>query len=93
MSALSDSYFDGSYVFTNEQGFNVAVGLEMPLDPSIGRIAFLKTNWGYDENNEYYIFSREIESHKCTKEELGLTTRSGASKFMPIHESSKQALN
>ena len=56
------------------------------LDPSIARFVFRRYEWGYDPDEEEYARIFEIESHECTREELGLSQGNTKSKFMPIHE-------
>ena len=85
------NYFNETYVFDHDKGLNFAVGFtafdtetEDILDPSYGRIAFIKHAWGTDENGVPFSVYEEIESHTCTKEELGL--EGDNSRFMPIEE-------
>ena len=92
LSSLYDSYFDSSDQFSSEQGFNLAVALQKDLDPSIARFIFRRYEWGYDSDGELYKNIFEIESHVCTREELGLSQGKTKSKFMPIHEKSRLTL-
>ena len=42
------------------------------LDPSIGEIKFSRISFGPGENGLPFLETTEIESHPCTREELGL---------------------
>ena len=90
--AVQENYFDDSYVFSNEQGMNIAIAIaspfhpdyRKPIDPSYGKIIFQKIDWGRDEQGQFYARDYDIASHVCTSEELGL---SGSNhKFWPINE-------
>ena len=62
------------------------------LDPSIGKISFKYSQWGYGEDGTYIEVEEEIESHTCSHQELGLTGDKKQARFMPIHKASKSAL-
>ena len=54
--ATIESHYSEEEIFSQEQGFNVAVAFtdwdsetEPILDPSIGEIYFQAVEWGYDE--------------------------------------------
>ena len=79
MSSLQKNYFSADYVFDYSQGLNFAFAFtaydqvaEDILDPSYGEIAFSRYEWGMDSDGEYFVRIKEIPSHTCTKEELGL---------------------
>ena len=71
---------DESFVYDASKGLAIAVGLTAydgglgpTLDPSIGTIEYKAYEWGVnEENGEYYSTFSTIESHYCTKEEIGL---------------------
>ena len=68
-------------MFDSDQGLNFAVGVLnpfnpdtfKPLDPTFGRIKVTKTDWGFDENGVFSRNDYELETHKCSAEELGLS--------------------
>ena len=45
----------------------------------------MRYEWGSRENGDYYVEQKEIPSHVCTEEELGI--QGDNSLFMPIDES------
>ena len=91
-------------VFDTKMGLKFAVALtrwgeedavpEPLLDESIGRIAFYRGNYGYNENKTFYHYD-ELPSHYCTKEELNLekSTETKENVFYPIASRSEQAMN
>ena len=59
--------------FSFKNGFNVAVALtsyssetEMELDPSYGRLRFIKSIWGVNENGTIFWDKKEARSRLCT---------------------------
>lgn len=95
MTSVQRAHFSADYVFDHEQGLNFAIGFtafdsetEDILDPSYGKIAFMKYEWGERESGDYFSEYTEIPSHTCTKEELGIE---GANTlFMPIPENQRK---
>ena len=90
-SATYDSYFDDEYEFSSKDGLNFAMAftayddVEEPiLDPSYGKIVFNSYSWGQSEETQSGRI--RIESHACTREELGLDDEKSG-KFYPIRES------
>ena len=79
LTALYDSYLDSDFDFGAKQGFNIAIKWQSladekeTLDPSIGKLSFKYSEWGYQEDGKYFEEEGEIENHICTHEELGLT--------------------
>ena len=58
ISSTQRKFYDNSYVFNFEKGFNLAVAftaydnvVEDILDPSYGRIVFTTNDWGMDQND------------------------------------------
>ena len=98
VQTVTEDYFDGSYVFDVDQGFDLAIGLLSPFDPtthkihdpSFGRLRFQKIKWGLDENGQFSYSTTELESHKCSSEELGLSGTN--QKIWPIKQAQEQAL-
>ena len=81
IQAVQENNFDDSYVFSNEQGLNIAAAIynpfnskyQEPIDPSYGKLVFHKTDWGRDEKGQFYRRDYDIASHECTSEELGFS--------------------
>ena len=89
-------------VIPAEEVFNTTMGLKIAvaftqwgaedatpgpiLDKSIGRIAFYRENYGFDENNTFFYHYDELPSHYCTREELNLdkSTETEENIFYPI---------
>ena len=62
---------------------------EWSLDKSVGRLVFKAYEWGVNEDTgRFYSGKRELPSHICTPEELGLT-QGPTTAFMPLNESSR----
>ena len=60
LSAVQEDHYDEEFVFSGEQGFNVAVAVVDPfaspdqleqVDPSYGRIVFSTLEWGKDDGD------------------------------------------
>ena len=93
-SALAEGYFDSDYVFGAEQGLNIAVAVtdisyslfeDQTIDPAYGRIRVLSSAWTLLlEKGEFEVSNTEIETHRCSMEELGLLGND--SKFMPVNQ-------
>ena len=66
--------------------------VDLPLDPTIGRIVFYQSQWDFDENFEYNYSRRELASHACSEQELGLKPTAGKPRFMPIEPSQERTL-
>ena len=58
------------------------------LDPSYGSLNFKYTTWGENPDGTFYDNSIDLDTHYCTKEELGLVESSDGAKsrFYPIRE-------
>ena len=92
LSAVAENYFDSSDSFSGKQGLNVAVSLfnaqnsqfTVELDPSYGRIRFQILEWGTTKSGKQFRSNKEIDSHICSLEELGLTGTDP--KFMPVNK-------
>ena len=44
-----------------------------PLDPSIGKLRFKSLTWGFYETGKAWADYKDLKSHLCTSEELGLS--------------------
>ena len=84
-------YTDESVISRVGEGINFAVGIaafdslkEPTLEPSYGEIVFVNSYWGHSENGEVYWTEKEIPSHTCSREELGLDQSENGSSFFPI---------
>ena len=53
------------------------------IDPRYGRIYARYNSWGYGWQN------KDLETHPCTDEELGLADANKTSRFYPIHPNFK----
>ena len=92
LESTADDYFDLDYIFDYEQGLNIAFGFteygsgkQYNLDKSIGKIALKEYSWGGDASNfNQEIQFRDINTHICSSEELGL--EGDNSSFMPINK-------
>ena len=89
LRSKQDSYFTPDFIFDQEMGLNFAVAFtaydnvqENILDEEYARIVFNSYQWGPDEEGNFKTEIKEIPSHTCTKEELGI--EGDASNFMPI---------
>ena len=79
MQSTIDSFFEDDYEFSHSQGLNFAIAftafdnIEEPiLDPSLGKVIFNSFTWGEYANGTFFTTREEIESHTCSREELGL---------------------
>ena len=80
--------FDASHGLAIAVGFTAyALNNKEVFDESIGTLEFKAYEWGTDESGKKFVRFDPIESHFCSKEELGLEGNS--SNFMPP---SQQAL-
>ena len=98
--STQDAYFTDDDVFDFKQGLNFAMAftaydneIEPILDASYGRIVFNEYTWGgLDENGNFLpAVVKEIESHTCSREELGLEGKNSA--FQPITENGIPSVN
>ena len=96
VQVTEENHFDADYEFTAKQGFQVAFAFThffapflSGLDPSIGEIKFSRVSLGQGDNGLPFVTQTELESHPCTREELGLE-ESQNKKFMPIRESYRE---
>ena len=94
-----EQYFDESYEFSSTQGFNVAAMFtgyaadeDSIIDPTYGELVFKYAKWGTDANGDFYDIYEVLDTHICTKEELGLVEGQEEGRFMPIRERMKDML-
>ena len=92
ISTVNDLHFDDTFIFNNENGFNLAVAFtsydsetEWILDPSYGQLVFNSYSWGPNPDGSYFTERKKLESHVCTREELGLEDPT-KSRFLELHE-------
>lgn len=97
LQAVQKYHFDDDYVFGAEQGLNIAAAVVNlngssvgPIDPTYGRLVFNKFNIGLGDNGNVAYESKELASHLCSSEELGLSGTEH--KFWPIKPQKKKAL-
>ena len=83
-ASVTEDFFGETDSFGHDEGFALAAALfsnenfAEDLDPAMGRIFFKVEEWGFDENEEFYELSMELESHLCTERELGLLGEEGS---------------
>ena len=65
--------------FGFDDGLNFAIAFsaydssrEYQLPPEYGEIAVNHLSWGPDPNGGYYLIRERLDTHICTREELGL---------------------
>ena len=83
ISAINEEFYDETLNFTETKGLSFAFALPGNPDISYAQIKYYVSDYNYEVPQPYSLFY-EIESHNCTKEELGLSGDN--SKFMPIRE-------
>ena len=81
---MQEYAFSDTDTFSHENGFNVAIALtnwddntESILDPTFGDFEINSYEWGVRENGTPYMDRSRLETHQCTREELGLEDSSG----------------
>lgn len=97
-SATQSHHFPTDYQFTHEMGLNIAFAFsgydnieEDILDPSYGSLVFTTYEWGEDAEGVPFLKYVELESHTCSKAELGLEGEE-ASHFFPIRQNKQNLL-
>lgn len=84
-----------------DKGLNIAVALitddsdkeELFNDPTIGEIVFNHYKWGKTPDGKHISGRYRIESHPCTREELGLDGDGTNAKFLPINANFRNAVD
>ena len=99
MTSTQKRHYDENYVFNYEQGMNLAFAFtaydsetENILLPEYGKISFNRYSWGVRESGEYFVTVDEIQSHTCTREELGLNPEIESS-FYSYSDTDKTLIN
>lgn len=79
MSSTQRQAIGTDVIFDASKGLNVAIAFtafdneqENILDPSYGELVFREYKWGATDDGEYFISYDKIETHTCTRDELGL---------------------
>ena len=88
-SIINEFHYDSDYVMDRSKYLNFAIALsgfdkeqENILDPSIAEIKFEAHEWEFDAvGNIDYGFRISLESHVCSRDELGLNGSNG--RFFP----------
>ena len=88
ITAINEEHYDETLNFTETQGLSFAFALQGKPDISYAEIQYYVSEWDYDGAKGHKFY--KIDSHNCTREELGLT--GDHSKFKPIRERSKAVL-
>ena len=91
--SLREQFYTDADVFSYQNGFNIAVGLtaydnekEWILDPTYGELIIQRRGWVTKADGTFGKFSIPMETHVCTREELGLDEDRSQAKFMPINQ-------
>ena len=61
---------------------------EISLDPTYGSIVFSHWGWGPQNDGKFAYKRKPIESHSCSRVELGLDREKSSSKFLPVYKPS-----
>ena len=88
------NHFDGSDVFTAQDGLALAFGLSQVVDPTYFTVKAEVYVWGYDEQEEPFWKLEPLKTHQCSLEELGLTPDKSLTKFyepIPLRKIELQA--
>ena len=95
LSTVKDMHYSPEDEFSYKNGFNFAVAFtaydsnpEPILDPTYGEIIFNHYEWGPQPDGSYMTERRRINSHTCSREELGLDGDPDKAKFLPVYEDS-----
>ena len=93
-------HFSDTDVIGAEQGLNIAVGFtafdnnqEWILTPQYGELVFNSLSWGSHPNGTFYLERERLDTHRCTREELGLTNDTSNAVFMPFRETQKEFMD
>lgn len=91
IQSVRESYFDESYEFTARQGLNVAAAIHsrqgLKFDKSYGSIVFKRIEFKLDADGNRVRNSGYMDTHTCSRQELGLTEEPEA-RFMAIDKKS-----
>ena len=101
LSSKKELYFSETDRFTFGHGLNFAVGytgfdseINWSLDPRYGEIVVNSYSWGYDDvDGKPYTKRVPIQTHNCTREELGLEGDPSKSRFHKVDEASAYSIN
>ena len=52
----------------------IAVDLTKNVPPQVGKLSIYVYDWDWSDVNDYKETFEPLQTHNCTKEELGLTT-------------------
>ena len=81
LSATKDIFYTDDDKFTYENGFNIAVAFtsyndetEWELPAEYGRLVINSYSWGIGEGGAPFTARTELETHACSKEEMGSAT-------------------
>ena len=96
MLSTVDLFFTDDDLFTYEQGMNIAVGFsgydsqtEWALDKSYGDLVFNSYSWGNDENGNPFSKREPLDTHICSRENLGLEGPTENAQFFEPHPGSR----
>ena len=81
LSATKDIFYTDDDKFTYANGFNIAAAFtsysdltEWELPAEYGRLAINSFSWGIGEDGAPFATRTELETHPCSKEEMGSAT-------------------
>ncbi len=94
ITTFSEVYYEEADFFSYENGFSLAVALtayddrvEPYDDPTYGEIIFNHFTWGLeDENGDAFSRRVKLNTHYCTREELGLAPQRKGARFFETNE-------
>lgn len=99
LSTTKDLFYSDSDEFTFKDGLNIAVGFtefdnnrEWSLDPRMGELVLTSYEWGI-EGGKPWTERKNVATHNCTREELGLEGEGPEAKFYPPHGSSYSSVD
>jgi len=91
LSTVSELAFEETDLLTADHGLNFAIGFtaynnerEWMLPPEYGELVFNSLSWGSHPNGTFYLERKRLQTHPCTKEELGLSEDKSGATFMPF---------
>ena len=79
LSVLLEYHYEDTDVFGYDNGLNVAAAFtaydgerSWILDDSYGELVFNRRAWGYKPDGNFFSVRERLNSHVCSRKELGL---------------------
>ena len=92
-SVIHDQHFDRDFVFSSKNGLNLAVAFtaydnerEWILEPAYGDLLIQSYEWGPNPDGTYITKRTPLNTHVCTREELGINEDRSKARFLPLRE-------